>query len=244
MQLASAIAVLVAGWLIGATGIGGVLVVPALVQFEPMAVQPAIAASALGFAFPGLAALWWLRGAPRHTWQRLAALVAGSVPGALAGAWAVHRVEPGWLLAGLAALALFSGVRGLLSPPAADHDAEPLPPVAMAVLGLVVGAGSALTGTGGPVLVVPLLLLLRQPIAATIPAAQAIQLPVALCASAAHAASGALDWRLGTLLGVTLLAASIAGQAAAKRIPTHALHHLVCLLLVATGGWFGWRALA
>jgi uncharacterized membrane protein YfcA len=243
MQLASAFAVLLAGWLIGATGIGGVLVVPALVQFENMPVATAISASALAFAFPGVAALWWLRGGPPADRARLLALVGGAVPGAMLGAWGVHQVDPRWLLGGLAVLALASGLRGLRSPPAAEGDAPALGPIAMTVLGFAVGAGSALTGTGGPVLVVPLLLLLRQPMPVVLPAAQAIQLPVALCASAAHAAAGALDLRLGIALGLLLLVASLAGQWAGRRIPVAALHRIVCLLLVATGGWFGWRAL-
>src|SRR6185436_5148217 len=113
MQIASAIAVLLAGWLIGATGIGGVLVVPALVQFEPMPVAQAISASALAFAFPGAAALWWLRAGPPSDRPRLLALVAGALPGSVLGAWGVHQVEPRWLLAGLAVLALGSGLRGL-----------------------------------------------------------------------------------------------------------------------------------
>jgi uncharacterized membrane protein YfcA len=242
MQLASAFAVLLAGWLIGATGIGGVLVVPALVQFEAMPVATAIAASGLAFAFPGLPALWWLRSGPRGNRASLVALVGGAVPGAIAGAWGVHRIDPRWLMAGLAVLALGSGLRGLRSPPATDLDAPPVGAAAMALLGVAVGAGSALTGTGGPVLVVPLLLLLRQPMPTTIAAAQAIQLPVALCATAGHAAAGALDLRLGITLGLLLLVASLAGQWAGRRIPVTALHRLVCLLLVATGGWFAWRA--
>ncbi len=56
MGIASVLAVVLAGWLIGATGIGGVLVVPALTRLGDLAVSQAIAASALGFAFPGAAA--------------------------------------------------------------------------------------------------------------------------------------------------------------------------------------------
>ncbi len=243
MGPASAAAILVAGWLIGATGIGGVLVVPALSQFEAMDVQRAIAASALAFAFPGVAALWWLRGAAHAPGVRLTALVAGALPGAVLGALLVHHIEPRWLLAGLALLALGSGLRGLVPTPVAATASPAMPAATAALLGFAVGIGSALTGTGGPVLLVPLLLLLRQPLVATVAAAQAIQLPLALSASAAHWASGSLDLGLAALLGGLLLAGSVAGQWCASRMRVHWLQRLVSLLLLATGAWFAWRSL-
>jgi uncharacterized membrane protein YfcA len=239
---ASAAAILLAGWLIGATGIGGVLVVPALAQFEAMDVQRAIAASALAFAFPGLAALWWLRRGGSASGVHLGALVAGAVPGAVLGALLVHHMQARWLVAGLAALALASGIRGLRAKPVAAAAPEALPAAVAAALGFAVGIGSALTGTGGPVLLVPLLMLWRQPLVRTVAAAQAIQLPIALCASAAHWLSGSLDLVLACTLGVLLLAGSVAGQWCARRMQVHWLQQLVSVLLVATGCWFAWRA--
>ena len=240
MGPASATAILVAGWLIGATGIGGVLVVPALSHFEAMQVQRAIAASALAFALPGVAALWWLRGAHAPGAQ-LGALVLGALPGAVLGALLVHHIDPRWLLGGLALLALASGLRGLFPTPPAAAVLSALPTTTASVLGFAVGLGSALTGTGGPVLLVPLLMLRGQQLVATVAAAQAIQLPLALCASAAHWASGSLDLGLAAVLGVLLLAGSLAGQWCARRMQVHWLQQLVSLLLLATGAWFAWR---
>lgn len=241
MGLGTAAAVLIAGWLIGATGIGGVLVVPVL-ALQGMAPQEAIAASALAFAFPGLAALYWLRRAPGGWSGPVPTLVLSSLPGALLGAVLVHRLDPGWLLAGLALLALASGARGLRRR-AAHAPGDALPTAAAATLGGLVGLGSALTGTGGPVLMIPLLMLLRQPLDRSIAAAQAIQLPLALSASLPHWQAGRLDVRLAVALGLLLLAGSLAGQWAARRIATHTLQRGVCLLLLATGLWLGWRAI-
>ncbi|MGH8847428.1 MAG: TSUP family transporter [Polaromonas sp.] len=243
MGLTSGAAIVLAGWLIGATGIGGVLVVPALTQLEGLDVQRAIAAAQLAFAFPGAAALWWLRRGPPTSNTGLGALVAGAVPGAVLGATLVHHVEPRWLLAAVAALALVSGLRGLRPAPAAAPPGPALSMPAMAALGMAVGLGSALTGTGGPVLLVPLLMLWHQPLARTLAAAQAIQLPVALCASAAHWVSSPPDVRLACLLGAILLAGSLTGQWAAQRMNVRGLQQLMCLLLLATGSWFAWLAL-
>ena len=242
MGPATGAAILLAGWLIGATGIGGVLVVPALSQLEGLDVTRAISASALAFAFPGLAALWWLRRSTAAGVPGLLALVGGAVPGALLGASLVHRIDARWLLAGLAALALGSGWRGLRTAQTSTNDGPPLALPAMGGLGLAVGLGSALTGTGGPVLLVPLLMMWRQPLARTVAAAQAIQLPVALCASAAHWAMGPIDLRLGCVLGVILLVGSLAGQWSAQRMNVRGLQQLVCVLLLVSGSWFAWRA--
>lgn len=239
-------AVLLAGALIGATGIGGVLVVPALTQFGGLELPHAIAASAAAFALPGIAALFWLR--RDGAWQpRWFVLLATALPAAAAGAALVHRVDGAWLLAGVGLLALFSGARSLWQarqPGAATPPAPELTTPALALLGAGVGFASGLTGTGGPVLLVPALLILRQPTLLVVAAAQAIQLPVAAAAGAAHAASGALDLPLALLLGVLLLAGSFAGQAASRRLPVPTLQTLVSLLLVGVGLWFGWRLAA
>ena len=66
--------VLVAGLAIGATSIGGVLVVPALGTLAQVEPGRAVAAASLGFAFTGAAA-WWM--APQ--------------PMAAAGRWAAAR---------------------------------------------------------------------------------------------------------------------------------------------------------
>jgi uncharacterized membrane protein YfcA len=239
-MVGSAAAILLAGWLIGATGIGGVLVVPVLHQMQGIALPQAIAAASLAFALPGAAAAWRLRGSGARLPAGTIALSLFALPGAALGALLVHHVATSALLAGLAALALASGLWGL-RPHALAQDGAPLAKPAMALIGAGVGLGSALTGTGGPVLLVPLLMLLRQPLRSTVPVAQAIQLPVALCAATGHAIAGALDWRLALVLGVVLLAGALAGQWSAPRTPAAALHRLVCVLLILTGSWFLYR---
>jgi uncharacterized protein len=237
MLAGSAAAILLAGWLIGATGIGGVLVVPVLHQVQGIPLPQAIAAASLAFALPGAAAAWRLRSSGSPVPPGVIALSLAALPGAAIGALLVHHVAADALLGGLAVLALGSGLWGLRRP-LAQASAAPLPRAALVVLGVAVGIGSALTGTGGPVLLVPLLMLLRQPLRSTLPAAQAIQLPVAICAATGHAVAGALDWRLALLLGVVLLLGALVGQWAAPRTPAVALHRLVCALLILTGLWF------
>ena len=237
---------LLAGALIGATGIGGVLVVPILVAVEGLDLSRAIAASAIAFAFPGLLALWRLRrhpvpqdGGPPLPFKPL---ILGALPGALLGAMWVHQAQPRLLLGILGCVALASGVRGfVLRAGSATQTPVTLSTLGACALGAGVGVGSGLTGTGGPVLLVPLLLVLRQPLPATIMAAQAIQLPIALSASLAHWGVGAIDGTLALVLGLCLLLGFLWGQWAARRVAMRRLQDLVNLLLVCTGLWFGWQ---
>jgi hypothetical protein len=240
MSIASILAILLAGALIGATGIGGVLVVPALTRFSDFGAAQAIAISGLGFGFPALHAFWLLRAQPAQA-SLCYPLMAASLPAAAAGALLVHRVPAGALLAGVTALVLFAGARGLRR---SHATAQPVPAaptrLQMAALGALVGLGSALTGTGGPVLLIPLLMLWGQPMALTVAAAQAIQLPVAGAATAAHALAGGLDWTAGCLLGLLLLAGSIAGRRLARDANARHLQIAVSVMLLAVGAWYGW----
>lgn len=239
-------AVLLAGGLIGASGIGGVLLVPVLTRLGDVPLPQAIAAASLGFALPALVALGPLRRQPALA-ARCVPMLLGALVGAAAGALLVHRLPGVALMAGVTALVLFAGARGLMVSSRAAADlpaAAPLGTTAMGVLGLSVGLGSAMTGTGGPVLVLPLLLLLRQPVLLAVVAAQAVQLPVALASSAVHLAAGRLDAPLALLCGGLLLAGSLAGQRAAAGLDLQQLQRMVSLLLLAAGAWFSWLLLA
>lgn len=236
-------AVLLAGALIGATGIGGVLLVPVLTRFGEVAPAQAIAAASLAFALPALVALRPLRREPALALATLPLLL-GALAGATGGALLVQALPARALLAGVTALVLFAGWRGLTARGPLAEAAPLLPMPFLAALGVLVGVGSALTGTGGPVLLLPLLMLCRQPLPFAVVAAQAIQLPVALTSSAVHAAAGRLDWRLAAVCGVVMLAGSIAGQRVAQGLDRQRLQRIVSSLLLAVGAWFAWLLFA
>lgn len=236
-------AILLAGGLIGASGIGGVLLVPVLTKLGGVPLPQAIAAASLGFALPALVALGPLR-REQALASRCVPLLLGALAGAAGGALLVRWLPAAALMTGVTVLVLFSGWRGLRRSSATEStDLAPLAPAALVALGALVGMGSALTGTGGPVLVLPLLMLLRQPLRFSVVAAQAVQLPVALASSAVHAIEGRLDLRLAALCGLLMLAGSIAGQRAATRLDTQQLQRLVSMLLLAVGAWFAWLLL-
>lgn len=234
--------VLLAGLAIGATSIGGVLVVPALTMMAGLPLPQAIAATSLAFLLVGgwtLRQLWQRRSAlPRG----LPALLLAALAGAVVGAWLVPQVPAAWVKGWVGALALASGIYGWVTAARRvdGHRPWPAAPVLFG-LGLLVGVGSALSGTGGPVLLLPLLLLAGLPAAPSVLAALAVQVPIALSSTVTHVWLGTLgrpQWLLGLALGVLLVAGASLGAGLAGRASPRALRRLTALVLVLTGLWF------
>ena len=73
------------------------------------------------------------------------------------------------------------------------------------VIGAITGFGSALTGTGGPVVLVPILVWCEMPILAAVGLSQAIQMPIALLATSAiiFTAISISGWDLLLAAGLT-----------------------------------------
>lgn len=225
----AALGVLLAGLAIGATSIGGVLVVPVLSSFAEVEPGRAVAAASLGFMFTGAAA-WW--SAPR-TGGGSVALDVGALAGAAGGALTLAWLPEGGVRVAVGMIALGSGLYALFGQ--IRHRATALPATALAPLGLFVGCLSAWSGTGGPVVLLPLLALLGVPAVVGLDAAQRIQLPVALAATTVNALAGRLDVLLGLAVGALVLAGWAAGRRLAVRLPLPRLRQAVALALIATG---------
>ncbi|CAG2160157.1 sulfite exporter TauE/SafE family protein [Cupriavidus numazuensis] len=229
-----------AGAAIGATSIGGVLVVPVLSGVAGVPLAEAIAASSLAFVPAGLLG-WRAARVPAGPHGTPWVLHATALSGAVCGALLVHVVPAHGADLWLAALAALSGLYGLVSLVSAQGE-RPMPGTAMlVVLGFAVGLGSALSGTGGPVLLLPLLLLGRTATAPALAAALAIQLPIALAASAAHWLGGHLPLALGLKTGALVTVGVLAGRSLARRMPARALRASASLCLLAVAAWYAVR---
>ncbi len=232
--------VAVAGFAIGSTSIGGVLVVPALHQGLGLGIADAMAISSQAFCWTGL---WVLLRLPRlglDLLQRERVLLAAALLGAVLGAWLTTRVPAPWIRSWIGALALASGLYGLWQARArADSAASGDWPgaSAQAALGLLVGVGSALSGTGGPVMLLPLLMLRRCAFERSVEVALVMQVPIALAATATHAASGRLDLGYGMAVALVLLVSAEMGRRVSRRWSRRALQAGTAVLLAGTGLW-------
>jgi uncharacterized membrane protein YfcA len=229
---AGAIAVVV-GVLIGMI-IGGVLLVPVLTQALAVPVVPAISAAMLAYLFSGVAGTV-AHARHRHIdWRSAGVLTAAAAPAACGGAILVARFGGDWLLVLVSLTLILSGAHRLIfrSPPE-RYGSGPAP--LLAAIGGLTGLGSAMTGTGGPVMLLPMLLALRFPVLPAIGLSQVIQLPVAGAATLANALDGVVVPALGVTLGIGLAAGTLLGARLVRLLPVALIARLVSLAMLAAG---------
>src|SRR5262245_50564222 len=223
---------LLAGLLIGAVGIGGVILVPALVYFGGIPIHAAIRS----YVFTGLIGTLVYTSKNSIRWSMAGWLCAGAMPAALVGALAAERAPSLLLEILIGLLTAASGIQALPARPAGDGArSSELSNPALGSIGAVTGFGSALSGTGGPLILVPILIWLELPVLTAIALSQAIQLPIALLATAGNYFSGNLDFSLGVLLAAGLMVGTFAGARIAHAVPHAALRRAVAIVLIVVG---------
>jgi uncharacterized protein len=227
----------VAGLLIGCVGIGGVILVPALVYLAGQSFQTAIAAALCAFIVSGVVGAHAYAKAGSIRGRAMAWTWVGALPAALAGALLLNRVTPIFLELAIALLSAGSGLHALTSRPDKRQTLRERMPTApsLSVIGATTGLLSALTGTGGPLVLLPILMSLQAPVLASLGLAQAIQLPIAAAATAGNLFTGVLDVQLGLTLAAGIALGTWVGAKGAHRLPTELLRRAVAVLLVLVG---------
>ena len=230
-----AILALLVGVFIGCVGIGGVLLVPGLVYLLGMDVQTAIATCMFSYLFSGAAgaAEYARRGSIR--WSMALWLCVGAMPGAYLGAATVSIMSAFWLQVIIAVLVLFSGIYALRqAAPLLCGEARP-GSVRLAAIGGITGFGSALSGTGGPLVLIPILVWMKFPLLTAVGLSQVIQLPIAALASIGNFQLGEVDVGAGLTIAALLVVGVIVGARLAHRLPARLLKPIVAGVLIAVG---------
>ena len=230
------VAALLVGALIGCVGIGGVLLPPALVYLGGFGFHAAAATSTWAFLFCAVAGTWSYTGRGSIDWRMATWLGAGVVPAAFLGARANAALPEALLMALLAALMVLTGSDALLrGSRSSGGGGRRLGAPALLAIGAFVGFGSALTGTGGAVLLVPVLLVLQVPVLAAVGAAQAVALPIVAFSTAGFLLYGSVDFALGTAAGLVGAAGVVAGARIAHAAPAATLRRVVATALLCAG---------
>ena len=112
-----------------------------------------------------------------------------------------------------------------------------IPKYQLALVGLVTGFLSVLSGTGGPLVLLPLLNLLSTPLITAIGLSQVIQLPIATFASIGNAVNSLIDWELVMVLSFGLALGSFIGAKGSERLPINYIKMLVSILLLLSGAY-------
>jgi uncharacterized protein len=235
----------ISGLMIGCIGIGGVILVPALVFLAGIPIEVAIPAALLAYIVSGLVATAVFARKKSIRWGMAIGLCVGAMPAAFAGAWAVSVFDRVLLEVCLGLLTLLSGVNSLRTQKISEVLNGRVPNKVLLPVGAVTGFLSSLTGTGGPLVLVPILISMSVPVLTAVGLSQAIQLPIAIAATVGNILYGKVDFALGGVLAAGLTIGSWFGATLAHVVPRATLRAIVSVVLVLIGVFIlanvGWR---
>ena len=238
---------LATGTLIGAVGVGGVLLVPALVLLGGLDVHEATPVATLSFLFTGIAGLAGPVAYPRQgriDWPTTRWLRLFAIPGAVGGASTNVALSSTSVTVVIAVTLTAAAVRSLRGTSDSGPKGSKLGPATLAVIGAVVGFGSTLSGTGGPVLLIPVMLLGGAGVKLAVSSSQPLQVPIAIFGAASFLAYGSLDWQLALSLGTAQGVGTVVGARISDRLPVEMLLRLVTWALVVSAAVFAVKAFA
>lgn len=212
-------AALFVGTAVGATGVGGVLLVPALWLLGGVPIREAMGTVLTASAANGaLAALLFAR-RDSVDWRIALPLAAGGLVFAFAGGTVNARLPTGVLVKLLGGVMALGCAYAILTPTSffSAKRSELRGPVLFAV-GLVSGLTAGLTGAGGPLVSVPLMSALGFSFLATVAASQVLQLVASAAGAAAYWREGAIAVSFLGLIVPLQLAGIWAGVQLAHRL--------------------------
>lgn len=238
----------VVGALIGAVGVGGILLIPALEVLASLGIHQAMATALFTFIFTGVAGTVLFERKGSIDWRMTVPVCWGALVFAFGGAWLNSLARPQALLFLLAGLIIFAGAYTLVTLRTAPRLMGSVPSaprtMLLAAVGATTGLGSGLTGVGGPALSVPLMVVLGFPALASIGTGQVIQIIAALSGTLGNLSFGSIDFRLALPVTLAEIIGVLVGVRWAHTVNHLALRRFVGLLCMAVGLFVLARALS
>lgn len=223
------------GALIGAIGIGGVLLVPSLNYLAGISVHEAIPACMFSYLATGtVGAIVYARHGSIE-WRMVGWLCVGAIPAAFVGASTLTFLSTVTVKLIIAVVMIIAGVNALVKSVQATSSRKSVGNNGLVVIGLVTGFGSAITGTGGPLVLVPLSIFFGLPVLTAVGLSQAVQIPIAIFSSIGFWNQGVLNISLGLSIAASMVVGSVVGATLIHRLPIAPLKKLVASLLVIVG---------
>jgi len=181
---------IIIGIMVGATGIGGFLIIPVLVQLADLPIRSAMGCALVIAAANGAMGAWLFRRRGKVEWAVARPLVLGSVAFALVGGWLNHWLPVPVVVAILGCI-MIAGSAANLWKPRAQRSTQPGTSSRshfslLTSIGALSGLTAGLTGAGGPLVSVPLLNIMAYPVLTAVGASQMLQLAASLSGSISY----------------------------------------------------------
>ncbi len=226
------------GFLIGAVGVGGILLIPALVALAGLTPHQASATALFTFLFTGILGTVLFQRRGSIDWRQAAAVCAGAMIFSFLGAMASSAVGDTSLMRVIAALIIFTGAYVFIpakKEASAAKNATRFP--LLIAIGATAGFGSGFSGAGGPLFSVPLMLVSGFSPLLTIGTSQVLQIVSATSGSIANLRYGDIQWSLVTWITIGELVGVVAGARLAHAVDSHTLKRGAGLICLTVGSW-------
>lgn len=236
---------LVVGFFTGAVGPGGILLIPAFVHLGGMDIHVATATALFVFLFTGVLGTWLFYRKGHIHWRVTLPVCAGSIAFSYLGALANARLDSHFLTVLIAAVIAFSGAY-LLRPSRGGgyRDGHGAGQQALLLgIGAISGFGSGLSGAGGALFSVPMMLIFGFVPLAAIGTSQVLQIVVAASGTAGNLQYGAVEFGTATWIAAIALAGLAIGARATHSVGALLQRRTVAGLCIAVGVFMLARAL-
>ena len=223
---------LVVGLLVGLTGVGGILIPPALILLSGLEPHEAMGTALASFLPLGLAGTYMYRRLGHVDWSQAVPYMLGGLA-ALPGAMINAHINASPLVILLASIILFAGVC-VLRPPKAGGSIFWQGRTGFFFIGASTAFLAGMTGAGGPVLSIPWMIASGVSPMTAVGLAMPYQVVTALFGTVGNIQAGHVDFELLPALCLFETAGFGLGVALARRTPTATLRILiggVCCLL-------------
>lgn len=234
------------GLLIGTVGVGGILLIPALTYLGGLSVHSATATALFTFIFTGIVGTLLFNRRGSIDWHITIPVCAGAVVFSMLGAWVNSRIDARALALVIAAIIIFAGAYILL--PARDREGRYRDGRAgrerllLVAVGAASGFGSGLSGAGGPLFSVPMMVLFGFVPLAAVATSQVLQIVAAAFGTAGNLAYGHIDFAVAGWITVLELAGVVIGVRIAHVMSVASLRRLAASLCITIGLLMLWRA--
>ena len=220
------------GLRVGLTGVGGILIPPALILLSGLEPHEAMGTALASFLPLGLAGTFMYRRLGHVDWSQAVPYMLGGLA-ALPGAMINARINASPLVVLLASIILFAGVC-VLRPPRAGGSTFWQGRAGLFFIGAATAFLAGMTGAGGPVLSIPWMIAAGVSPMTAVGLAMPYQVVTALFGTVGNIQGGHVDFELLPALCVFETAGFALGVALARRTPTATLRTLIggiCCLL-------------
>lgn len=217
---------LLVGFLVGITGVGGILIPPALILFSGQETHMAMGTALASFLPVGLVGTFMYRRLGHIDWRKALPFMAGSLaawPGAMLNA----MLPAGPLVALLACIIIFAGLCALRPPKPGVGSVFWQSGKGFFCIGAATALLAGLTGAGGPVVSIPWMIIVGVSPVTAVGLSMPYQVTTAFFGTVGNVADGHVDFTILPYICLMALMGLFAGVAVSKRISTGVLRKII-----------------